>query len=381
MKARLLVPYAARTALLLCALATGWPVTALAQDTLPPMGTLWIGIKTDTTRLPLRVSGDTALVIRVTGIQQGGPADLGGVLLGDLLVAVNGRALADYEAWLSSVATLEPGQQAQLRLNRGGTEVEAIVIVADQRPPTFSARLDLPEEVDAAWTEVRHEFEAVLEVLPDTVQSRLGLLNASFRAHFDLDSGTVSLTVNDSSVTVDIRGSAGSRTGTRPAPLPGEPGTTGRLAPAGREGAAGGSTAEQRGIVRLNAGDSVLLPLRGMDSVLAGSRLAGPDGLIRGQADVVLVGSVILGGAQVRTLPTALESYFGVPSGVLILDVLPDSPARRAGFRPGDVIVAVGGRELATLAQLRSDLDVAELPVGLTVVRHGERLDISYPAR
>ena len=130
--------------------------------------------------------------------------------------------------------------------------------------------------------------------------------------------------------------------------------------------------------------DSTAFLRGGADSVLVeqGQVPRAQSGELTSRTQVVLLSSVVLGGAQVRTLSSALgRSYFGVSSGVLIVDVLASGPARRAGFRPGDVIVAVGGRELETLAQLRIALALADLPVSVSVIRHGERVELTYPVR
>ena len=240
----------------------------------------WIGIRTDTARLP--APGEGILVILVTGIQQGGPAHRGGVLPGDLVVELDGRELVSYEVWHSSVAEVVPGQQLQIRLNRAGSDIETTVVVADQAPPSFRASLRSPQLVDE-WSSLLEDLESIVETLPD--------------------------------------------------PL--------------------GEVEEPEMVI---------------GRIGSGTRLE-PDG------------SVVLGGAWVRTLSGALGRYFGESSGVLIVDVIPASPARRAGFRPGDVIVAVDGREVTTFPQLRSGLALAELPVSLTVVRHRERLELTYPAR
>lgn len=360
------------------ALATGVPQATNAQDSLTVVERVWIGIQTDTARVLLPATGESILEIRVTGIQQGGPADLGGILPGDVLVALNGRPLMNYEAWIRSLGSLGPGRRASLRVHRRGTEVETVVVVADQRPPSFPAMLDLPE-FEAALATVRQEIEALMATLPDTLGPRPGLRSSSWvGGRIRFDSGAVSLTLSDSSMTLDIRRSGSLRIDTGPAPLPGEPGTTGRLRPA--------DTAETTPLEAGRTGTIVadstgFFPVGG-DSLLAGETAARiQSAALSGAPRAEIVGSVVLGGAQVRTLSGALGRYFGVSSGVLIVDVLANSPARQAGFRPGDVILAVGGRELATLTQLRSELSLAQLPVRVTVIRHGERLDISYPAR
>jgi S1-C subfamily serine protease len=49
-----------------------------------------------------------------------------------------------------------------------------------------------------------------------------------------------------------------------------------------------------------------------------------------------------LAGAEFRPLTPALAEYFPVDEGLLVLRVLPETPAARLGLRDGDVVVAVG---------------------------------------
>jgi len=61
--------------------------------------------------------------------------------------------------------------------------------------------------------------------------------------------------------------------------------------------------------------------------------------------------------------------------GAVVNQVEPDSPAEEAGLEPGDVVVAVDGREIRDAADLRNRVGL--LPVGedveVTVLRDGER--------
>lgn len=384
MKARsVLLPGACGALILGGVLGTGLPGAAYAQDSLRVDQTgVWIGVKTDTARLFLPATGQTTLVIRVTGIQQGGPADVGGVLPGDVLVALNGQELVNYDVWLNSVATLGPGQRAHLQLNRRGAELETTVIVADRRPPSFPFRLDL-SEFDAAWAALLRDFEELIETLPDTLGSSLEL-TGSIRgtARFQFDSGRMSLTLSDTSTILDVRSTEDSvRIGPGPTPVPEEPAITGRLRSTDPEPPPRERTAE---VERILLTDSTVFLRAAADSNLVQQTppsAAQSTELSRSGAEVILLSAVVLGGAQVRTLSSALGRYFGVSSGVLIFDVLANSPARRAGFRPGDVIVALEGRELATLAELRNDLVLAELPVRVTVIRHGESIELTFPVR
>lgn len=382
MKVRsLLLPGAGWALILGGALSAGLPGTVRAQDSLR-VGepALWIGVKTDTARVFVPATGEATLVIRVTGIQQGGPADLGGVLLGDVLVALNGRELVSYDVWLNALAVLGPSQPAHLKLNRAGMELETTVIVADRIPPSFPARLDLPD-FDSAWAALVQDFEALIETLPDTLGSTL-VLSGSFRgaASFQLDSSGVSLTLTDTSATLDIRSADDSaRIGRVPA-VPEESVIVGRLRTAERENLAGRIAAEAERALTPDS-SAFLRAAADSDLVVQPTPPSRAMELSRSGPQVVLLSAVVLGGAQVRTLSSALGRYFDVSSGVLIFDVLANSPARRAGFRPGDVIVAVEGREVATLAQLRNDLVLAELPVRVTVIRHGESIELTFPVR
>ena len=63
-------------------------------------------------------------------------------------------------------------------------------------------------------------------------------------------------------------------------------------------------------------------------------------------------------------------------SGIRVLEVTPNSPARRAGIREGDILVALDGAGLATLSDLQRALTAERVGASMlvTVVRRGERL-------
>src|SRR4051812_13650297 len=80
-----------------------------------------------------------------------------------------------------------------------------------------------------------------------------------------------------------------------------------------------------------------------------------------------------------RPLPPRARSRFGMATGIEVIEVMPDSPAERAGLRPEDLIVSVDGTPTATVDELQR-LMVAELigrsvPIG--VVREGRPLELA----
>ncbi len=70
----------------------------------------------------------------IAGVLADGPAEKGGVKPGDVLVAVEGRPVADSAGMLNLVAALPPANPARLTVLRNRTELELTVTVG-RRPP------------------------------------------------------------------------------------------------------------------------------------------------------------------------------------------------------------------------------------------------------
>ena len=89
-------------------------------------------------------------------------------------------------------------------------------------------------------------------------------------------------------------------------------------------------------------------------------------------------GRVIRGFLGVRTADVvAGDEAAGQTGGVRVLDLVPDSPAARAGVAPGDVIVALGGEPVTTARQL--DFLVAEAEVGRRLALDVDRGGSGWP--
>jgi len=74
--------------------------------------------------------------VLITQVERGGPAGKAGVQLGDVVLSVNGRRIADTSTMLNLIAGLQPGQQAGLRLTRDQAEIDVTVTIGRRpRPP------------------------------------------------------------------------------------------------------------------------------------------------------------------------------------------------------------------------------------------------------
>jgi serine protease Do len=94
-------------------------------------------------------------------------------------------------------------------------------------------------------------------------------------------------------------------------------------------------------------------------------------------------------GIEVEALRDQLADFFGVKEGVLVRQVSRDSAADRAGMRAGDVITAVGDKQVSTPVEVTRALTGApDTNVTVTVMRNRKQVplavkldDDSQPAR
>jgi serine protease Do len=116
----------------------------------------------------------------------------------------------------------------------------------------------------------------------------------------------------------------------------------------------------------------------------AGVGFAVPIDLVRNvMMQIVEHGKVIRAqiGAHIQQVSPQLAKQFGLPKaeGAIILDVLPDGPAAKAGLKQGDVILGMDGQEYAESSALR--LHISELAPGtaarLQIMRDGKPMEVS----
>jgi len=70
----------------------------------------------------------------VGAIERGSPAEKGGIRLGDVIVAINGRAVPDVSSALNAIAEMSPGNTVPVKVVRRNQEVTVEVTVGKRRP-------------------------------------------------------------------------------------------------------------------------------------------------------------------------------------------------------------------------------------------------------
>ena len=97
----------------------------------------WLGIATQPVRLPpaLRrsVGGEAEAGLVVVNVEPDSPADRGGLLIGDILLALDGRAVSDPGDVLAALGGERIGQAVGLRIARGG-KAETLSVTVGERP-------------------------------------------------------------------------------------------------------------------------------------------------------------------------------------------------------------------------------------------------------
>ena len=142
----------------------------------------------------------------IAEVTPGGPAEQGGLKVGDAIISVDGRQIKDGNELVSDISTLKPGSQHKLGYLRNGKEGTATVAIAD-RNKLYGARLGEEEPGGNEETPQESKFGmSVRSVTPD-LADRLGIPSGkgvlvqdvkpgSFAEDVGLSRGDVILEVN-----------------------------------------------------------------------------------------------------------------------------------------------------------------------------------------
>jgi serine protease DegQ len=110
-------------------------VTQLLQDGRITRGYLGVGMQTvrlpDTTRQSLNLSNSSGVII--VSVDPGAPADQAGLLLGDVIVTIEGDPVEEVSEIQEILAEQSAGQSMTLQMVRGGTLISVTVVIGERR--------------------------------------------------------------------------------------------------------------------------------------------------------------------------------------------------------------------------------------------------------
>lgn len=313
-------------------------------------------------------SGESACrrAVIAEAVVQDAPADRAGVEPGDTLVAVNGKALSR-ESGRDQFGALEPGRAAQLLVGRPGEGRISVRVVPETRPQEVP-----PGRVRTA--EARAASEAPLGLSPQALGAAEERADAvrgeGVRRLRSRAAGTVVVGRSDDGRVVLRWGEGDSVV------------LSGREELAPRLEAIRDSVLEEARRHLRALRKQQRLGLRAVRRARAAMEerrraAAGGEEADEGRRSLFGTESLRAAGAEFRPLRAGLADYFpGADRGLLVMEVVPGTPADALGLRPGDVVVEAGGRAVVRPADLRDALDDYPSRDSLLVkwVRKGNRL-------
>ena len=102
----------------------------------------WIGIEAQdiTPELAESFKLNKAQGSLIAGVLHNSPADLAGVKAGDVLLAINGKEVADSSSMLNLIAVLKPNDKAVLKIARSEKEINVNVTVGKRPKPLVASK-------------------------------------------------------------------------------------------------------------------------------------------------------------------------------------------------------------------------------------------------
>jgi predicted metalloprotease with PDZ domain len=312
-------------------------------------GSGMLGLATES----VTVGGVPARTRVITDVVSGSAAARAGLAVGDTIVRINGLAATEQVMF----APLEAGDTVVLRIRSNGRERD-VTVVAGVRP-------DQPTS---------YEF-----TLPDSVQRRMSVIFRGVQDNLDtlaLRGLRIERTAGDSNVIFRFGSDS-----VRVFNLPGRA----QLLPDSVEAVLRSMHGD---MTRFFSDSARVQVFTRLDSARSEAFSAVPR---RFQADTIrflnpaeaMTGAFAAGlravaGAELTELNPGLAEYFGVMSGVLVLNAREGTPAANAGIRAGDVIIRANGTNITSVVELRRIMMQAgpRTPVEIRLLRHGQPVDV-----
>lgn len=356
----------------------------------------WIGISYE-----VRATDRGAPRVVITEVRRGSPAESAGIRAGDRLVAIEDLIGAERLMSASKQLELRPGQRVDIRLERAGRPLD-LVVRAAERPLQLQvdAAVDWSLQADSMVETMFRAMDSLRIHLLETsdrgvatavarqqAQARLRVADADGReavsAPFEFfvfrgephDSLVRAMErLNDEMEELReaeadrLRELRRTRSGRRAEDQ------DRRLADLRREieeltRESAGLRSAMAEAARATAGWEYLVPTPEPSPAPAESEPYRP-------LTPYLLGSNRVAGAQVIEVQPELGAYFGVESGLLVVDVSPGTPAALSGLRPGDVVTRLDQVGVRTVEDLRFGVSQAGDTLPVTVVRQGSALQV-----
>jgi membrane-associated protease RseP (regulator of RpoE activity) len=325
----------------------------------------WLGVRiNDWLQCEWEAETDRKPCARVLVVQEvmvDGPADRAGVEPGDRLVAIDGHTLDDPKTRMRHFANLRAGDPAWLSVGRDGDE-QTLQVVPVRRPSNLAA---------VAWRGGQLTYRSDAYVLPLKPLTRLRDSTVAVTIRTDDEGvlvvrpGRISIDGEDivlvelENLTVDVT-RALEEAGSKLAQV--ELGTWLKALQ---------DSVFVNARVQLDSLRKLMLTEKMRENALEWSLRRARDG------GVVTFGRH-LAGAEFKELGGELaEAFEGVDKGLLVLRVLPRTPAAKVGLRPGDVVTNAGGQQCESLSDLRAALRHGPKGGPLTIqwVRRGRQME------
>ena len=288
----------------------------------------------------------------VVSVVKGGPADRAGVRQRDTLIALDGRSLSTSEG-RRALQSLESGTSVLLSLS-GPEGRREISVVPEFRAPARVMQFEWHSPDAAGVREQIRMFRFPLDEANGEFEIRLDSIVADGSERAFVMFGPDS----DGQLRVEIVGTD------RIAPRSGvEAGTW--------EGVTTGYVVESRELAKR------LEEVRERTLRIARIQL---DHLVRlqgGGVEVPVASNRRVAGAEFLALTPELAEYFaGVQDGLLVLRVIPKTPASQLGLRDGDVVIETDGNPVRTIEMFRTRIyDADQQGIAVKWMRKGVEVD------
>ncbi len=274
---------------------------------------------------------------RISRVWEDSPAWQGGLRVDDLIISVDGQVLAELRDWGKPFEALLGGQEAEFVVRRNGREM-TLTFVPGTAEDAFGEDRELVMVEPGRWDSV---YVQMIEIKDWQEQLQVALRAAEVA--LTQTERQQPLSVEQQQVAVTLRAEIDSLHY---------------------------AIVKSNKLIRAQADLLAIRTLRVQPIEVV--EMPDVEVVVTGLGEhTITIYSDAVAGARFKELDEDNAFYFEVDGGLLIVDVVEDTPAYNAGLREFDVIVAVNGEPVTEIRDLRR-LVRAGL-VELTYVRRGEK--------